>query len=51
MQVKHIPSWFPGAGFKRYADKWRKHVVAMAEMPYTAVKQALVIQYVLPVFH
>ncbi|KAJ3553128.1 hypothetical protein NM688_g3784 [Phlebia brevispora] len=39
--VKHIPAWFPGAGFKRLALAWRKDVRKMVDMPYNAVRQSL----------
>ncbi|KAI8996249.1 cytochrome P450 [Trametes punicea] len=39
--LKHIPSWFPGATFKRQAAEWRKATTAMVEVPYKAVRKAL----------
>ncbi|KAJ6619369.1 hypothetical protein B0H10DRAFT_1793644 [Mycena sp. CBHHK59/15] len=27
--LKHVPNWFPGAGFKRQAAEWRKLARAM----------------------
>ncbi|KAI0325277.1 cytochrome P450 [Cubamyces sp. BRFM 1775] len=39
--LKHIPSWFPGATFKRQAAEWRKATDAMVEVPYKAVRQAM----------
>lgn len=32
--VKHVPSWLPGAGFKRQAAEWRQAVKDMTELPY-----------------
>lgn len=32
--VKHVPSWLPGAGFKRQAAVWRQAVEDMVELPY-----------------
>lgn len=32
--VKHIPSWFPGAGFHRHAKSWRESAIAMEELPF-----------------
>ncbi|KAH9899431.1 CyP450 monooxygenase [Cubamyces lactineus] len=35
--LRHIPSWFPGGGFKRKAAAWRKDVVALRNVPFDAV--------------
>ncbi|KAI0658590.1 CyP450 monooxygenase [Cubamyces menziesii] len=35
--LRHIPSWFPGAGFKRKAAAWRKDVLALRNVPFDAV--------------
>lgn len=40
--VKHVPSWFPGATFKRQAAEWRKATTAMVEVPFKAVRSAMV---------
>jgi hypothetical protein len=40
--LKHLPLWFPGAGFKRQAVEWRKAVHEMVDVPFDAVKRALV---------
>ncbi|KAJ3537685.1 hypothetical protein NMY22_g5493 [Coprinellus aureogranulatus] len=32
--LKYVPSWFPGAGFKRKALEWRKSMKTMVEMPF-----------------
>ena len=40
--VRHIPSWMPGAGFKRHALKTRKAVQEMINVPYEMVKKAKV---------
>ena len=32
--VRHIPAWFPGAGFKRKALKWRESVKEMVDEPF-----------------
>ena len=37
--MRHIPSWFPGAGFKRAAKKVNVHSVRMAEIPFNIVKE------------
>ncbi|KAJ3530717.1 hypothetical protein NM688_g7672 [Phlebia brevispora] len=39
--LKYLPSWFPGAGFKRQAEKWRKAAMGMIELPFDAVKRAM----------
>ncbi|KAI0066974.1 cytochrome P450 [Artomyces pyxidatus] len=39
--LKHIPTWFPGAGFKRQAKEWRKLARAIIEVPFAMVKQQL----------
>lgn len=40
--VKHIPSWFPGAKFKRQAKEWNKSVIEMLHAPYKAFKERAV---------
>ena len=32
----------PGAGFKKRARGWRKHVIAMAQVPWDAAKRGYV---------
>ena len=32
--VRYIPSWFPFAGFKRSALKWRQDYDTMREVPF-----------------
>ncbi|KAF5335634.1 hypothetical protein D9758_014794 [Tetrapyrgos nigripes] len=39
--LKHIPDWFPGAGFKRQAKEWNKYVSAMAVVPMEFAKGAI----------
>jgi hypothetical protein len=36
--VKHIPAWFPGAGFKHIAQAWREQLIGIADRPYAFVK-------------
>ncbi|THH15228.1 hypothetical protein EW146_g5214 [Bondarzewia mesenterica] len=36
--LKHLPAWFPGAGFKHKAALWRETVDALRELPWAAVK-------------
>jgi hypothetical protein len=40
--LKYVPSWFPGAGFKRKAARWRASIRGMLERPYRRVKMELV---------
>ena len=40
--LRYLPSWFPGAGFKRQAEKWRKVTLAMARVPFAFVKDQMV---------
>ncbi|KAF8574681.1 cytochrome P450 [Ramaria rubella] len=37
--LKYLPHWMPGADFKKRAREWRKHVVAMAQVPWDAAKR------------
>jgi len=40
--VKHIPTWFPGAGFKRNAIKWKAMVEEFVDKPYEWTKSDIV---------
>lgn len=40
--VRHLPSWFPGARFKRQAAEWRKDVLGLIHDPWRTVQQDLV---------
>lgn len=40
--LRHIPSWVPGAHFKKLADKYRPFSEAMVQKPYDHVLQKLV---------
>ena len=40
--MKHVPEWFPGAGFQKKARLWRKFSEDMKTVPFEVVKQALV---------
>ena len=40
--VKHLPLWFPGAGFKRKAIEWRKKMEEFVDRPYDHVRQRMV---------
>ncbi|KAJ7664865.1 cytochrome P450 [Mycena rosella] len=39
--LKYIPSWFPGAGFKRQAEMYTKSADEMAEVPLAYVKEQI----------
>jgi hypothetical protein len=40
--LKHIPRWFPGAGFKRQAEEWLKLSRGMLELPFAETKRQMV---------
>lgn len=40
--LKYVPSWMPGAGFKRQAKEWKKDAIAMVNVPFRAAKQGIV---------
>ena len=40
--LKYIPTWFPGASFKRKALEWRQMNRAMLNLPFEMVKQRMV---------
>ncbi|KAK7052993.1 hypothetical protein VNI00_004314 [Paramarasmius palmivorus] len=37
--LKYVPSWLPGAGFKRNARKWKDFATRLLNAPYVAAKQ------------
>ncbi|KZP11349.1 hypothetical protein FIBSPDRAFT_1050806 [Athelia psychrophila] len=39
--LKHAPSWFPGAGFKRKAKEWKRHIDETLEAPFKALKEEI----------
>jgi len=41
-QVRHIPDWVPGAGFKRKASAWASTLREMVDLPHNFVKQQMV---------
>ena len=43
--LKYVPSWFPGAGFKKKAARWKEAINAMAEKPFRHVQEQLVQVY------
>ena len=40
--LKYVPSWFPGAGFKRKAACWKEAINAMADNPFRHVQEQMV---------
>ena len=40
--LKHVPSWFPGAGFQRKAACWREAIKTMVDKPFHHVQEQLV---------
>jgi len=39
--LRYVPSWFPGAQFKRNAEEWKKLCIKMVEYPFNHVKADL----------
>lgn len=39
--LSYVPSWFPGAGFKKLAAEWRKHYDVMVDAPFNLVKEQM----------
>ncbi|OGM40177.1 O-methylsterigmatocystin oxidoreductase [Aspergillus bombycis] len=39
--LRHLPAWFPGAGFKQTGYAWRKKLLTTIEKPYQLVKQQM----------
>lgn len=39
--MKHVPSWVPGAAFKRKAQEWKKNLENVANKPYAFVRQQM----------
>jgi hypothetical protein len=42
LPVKYVPSWFPGASFKRKAKGWKALLPDFVDKPFENVKAALV---------
>lgn len=40
--LRHVPSWFPGGGYKNELKAWTMTVEEMADMPHEFVKQQMV---------
>jgi hypothetical protein len=45
MTVRFVPSWFPGAGWKRQGEAWRKRLDNLSSVPHDWVKQQMVCDY------
>lgn len=39
--VRKLPDWVPGTGFKKTGRQWRAELKAVAEIPYTFVKNQM----------
>lgn len=46
--LKHVPSWFPGAGFKRKASHYASINAEVVNLPFKAVQRSMV-SYWLPI--
>jgi len=42
MTVRFIPSWVPGAGWKRQGEIWRQRLDTLSSVPHNWVKQQMV---------
>jgi hypothetical protein len=40
--LKYIPSWMPGAAFKRKANEWKSYASDMMNVPFEAAEVAIV---------
>jgi hypothetical protein len=40
--MRHIPSWFPGAGFQKKAARWKEANTTMTEKPFRYVQEQMV---------
>lgn len=47
--LKYVPSWFPGAEFKRKAMRWRKELEQFVDLPFNHVKELMVRRFLLNV--
>ncbi|KDQ11849.1 hypothetical protein BOTBODRAFT_34941 [Botryobasidium botryosum FD-172 SS1] len=48
--LRHVPSWFPGAGFKRHAKILRQKVDTMFDVPFNRVKTNMAAGIAIPSF-
>lgn len=42
VQVKYVPAWMPGAGFKRIGAQWREKIMLNVNAPFEKVKNDMV---------
>ena len=42
--VKFIPEWFPGAGWKKKGNAWRRHLMRFVNEPFEVAKDMIVSQ-------
>ncbi|KAG6873914.1 hypothetical protein C0995_009694 [Termitomyces sp. Mi166 len=49
-QLRHIPAWFPGAGFKRKAKEWAATLTETVEQPFNFVKRELTVSAIYSFF-
>lgn len=40
--LKHVPSWIPGAGFRKKAAHWKQLNTQLVDKPFDVVKQRIV---------
>ncbi len=40
--LQYLPSWLPGATFKREIPQWKRHVAAIRNVPYDAASKSVV---------
>ncbi len=40
--VKHLPAWFPGAGFLHKAAAWKEIIIDSVDFPFTLLKANMV---------
>ncbi|KAJ7590411.1 cytochrome P450 [Mycena floridula] len=40
--LKYLPSWLPGAGFKRQGNDWKKAGLSTRQVPFKAVKRSMI---------
>lgn len=48
-EVRIIPEWFPGGGYKRTAQEWRKNLLLITEKPYQFVMDRMV-RHIIPYY-
>ncbi|CAA7268406.1 unnamed protein product [Cyclocybe aegerita] len=39
--LKYVPEWFPGAGFRRKANEWKRLTLAMRDTPFEVAKNEI----------